>query len=307
MSPGSCGIMLQVENARNLATCPPWHQATVLTYIALAVLIYACGAGFFLARKARSVLEWRLSYRWALLGQLAVSAAALATASAFVLAAFWSGLLQGEALAVFGVASFLLAWQLGLGPLIGWLADRAPDSKLVPFRLRRLKWDTAFAMLLTSALAAAAAFLVLELVITPESGAGDRAPGQVPQAVGIPTPGGAREDASSVLGAVRAWAEAWSNRDVTRYLASYAPDFRTPKAESRGDWEAGRRLRIGNTSRIAIGIESPEVTFTDAATATVRFRQRYESNLMSETSRKTLVMGYADGRWRILEERRSGK
>lgn len=277
----------------------------MLTYIAVAVVIYACGAGCFLAWKARSVLEWRLSYRWALLGQLAVSAAALATASAFALAAFWSGLLQGEALAAFGVVSFLLLWQLGLGPLIGWLADRAPDSKLVSFRLRRLKWDTAFAMFLTSALAVAAAFLVLELVSTRDSGAGDRAP--APQAIGKPTPGSARDDAVSVLDAVRAWAEAWSNRDVARYLASYAPDFRTPNGESRADWEAGRRLRIGNASRIAIAIESPQVTFTDAATATVRFRQRYESNLMSETSRKALVMGYADARWRIREERTSWK
>ena len=274
------------------------------TYIALAVVIYACGAGCFLAWKARSVLEWRLSYRWALLGQLAVSAAALATASAFALAAFWSGLLQGEALAAFGVVSFLLLWQLGLGPLIGWLADRAPDSKLVSFRLRRLKWDTAFAMFLTSALAAAAAFLVLERVSTPDSGAGDRVP--APQAVGKPTPGSARDNAASVLGAVRAWAEAWSNRDVTRYLAFYAPDFRTPKGESRADWEASRRRRIEAATRIAVRIDSPVVGVVDAGTATVRFRQHYESNAYSETSRKTLVMTHAGGEWRILEERQGG-
>ena len=43
---------------------------------------------------------------------------------------------------------------------------------------------------------------------------------------------------------VRAWANAWAEKDVKTYLGHYAKDFKTPNGESRADWEKGRRQRI---------------------------------------------------------------
>lgn len=278
------------------------------------------------------MLAWNLPYRWAVLGQVGISVAALMAAAAFTVAAASSGFLEGEVLLVFGMVVFVLTWQLALDALISWFADRAPNPKLMPFRLRRLRWATSFTMLWLSLGVGAAAFALLSLTGAPHVGAGDQPivqllrangkPAPITAAVapvpahalrgvrpdGSPTPLAARgEDSSKVIGAVNAWAAAWAKRDVARYLGFYAYQFRTPNGESRADWEATRRQRIERAERIAVRIESPEVAFVDAGTATVRFRQYYESNLISETSRKILVMTYIDGAWRILEERRSGK
>lgn len=276
------------------------------------------------------MLAWNLPYRWAVLGQVAIFVAALMTAAAFTVAAASSGFLEGEVLVVFGMVVFVLTWQLALEALISWFADRAPNPKLMPFRLRRLRWATSFTMLWLSLGVGAAAFALLSLTGAPHVGAGDlpvgpqanEKPTRITAAVapvpahalrgvrpdGSPTRPAARgEDSSKVIGAVNAWAAAWAKRDVARYLGFYAYQFRTPNGESRADWEATRRQRIERAQRIAVRIESPEVAFVDAGTATVRFRQYYESNIISETSRKILVMTYVDGAWRILEERRSGK
>jgi hypothetical protein len=274
------------------------------------------------------MLAWRLPYRWALLGQVGISVAALMGAAAFSLAASSSGFLEGEVLVAFGLAVFLLAWQIGLEALISWFANRAANPKLMPFRLRRLRWATSFAMLWLCLGVGAAAFALLSLTGPPYVGAGDQPVGPqanrkptriaaavapvpahtMPDADGSPVPPAARgEDTSKVIGAVHAWAAAWAKRDVARYLGSYAYQFRTPNGESRADWQATRRQRIENAKRIAVRIELPEVAYVDAGTATVRFRQYYESDTFSETSRKILVMTYVDGEWRILEERRSGK
>lgn len=274
------------------------------------------------------MLAWNLPYRWAVLGQVGISVAALMAAAAFSVAAASSGFLEGEVLVVFGMVVFVLTWQLALDALISWFADRAPNPKLMPFRLSRLRWATSFTMLWLSLGVGAAAFALLSLTGAPHVGAGDQPVG--PQANEKPTritaavapvpampykrpgespvpPTGQDEDTSKVIGAVNAWAAAWAKRDVARYLGFYAYQFRTPNGESRADWEATRRQRIERAERIAVRIESPEVAFVDAGTATVRFRQYYESNIISETSRKILVMTYIDGAWRILEERRSGK
>ncbi|MCC7486093.1 MAG: tetratricopeptide repeat protein [Burkholderiales bacterium] len=110
-------------------------------------------------------------------------------------------------------------------------------------------------------------------------------------------------DPGEVLKALNDWARAWSGNDVEGYLAHYAPDFRTPKGESRGDWEAQRRARIAKPRRIEVAVESPKVAFNEAGRVTVTFRQRYESGQLKVTSTKTMVLVRAGGRWLIQQER----
>jgi tetratricopeptide (TPR) repeat protein len=108
---------------------------------------------------------------------------------------------------------------------------------------------------------------------------------------------------SDVLGAVNAWAQAWSKKDADAYLAFYASDFKTPGGEARAQWEKTRRERISAPKSIAVGIEQPKVTMQGTDQASVSFRQSYRSDKLKSSSRKTLVMARVDGRWQIREER----
>jgi hypothetical protein len=109
-----------------------------------------------------------------------------------------------------------------------------------------------------------------------------------------------------VLGALNRWAKAWSENDVPGYLAQYATDFKTPKGESRGNWEAQRKARIAKPRKIQVDVDSPKVVFSDSGRVTVTFRQHYRSDALSVTSTKTLVMVRAGDKWLIQQERVGG-
>jgi len=114
------------------------------------------------------------------------------------------------------------------------------------------------------------------------------------------TPGANPDD---VMKAVRAWQQAWAANDVAGYLAAYAPDFRTPGGEARGEWEAQRRARIAKPRKIEVGIEEPKVELNNGGRATVTFRQNYRSDAFKASSMKTLVLVRTGGKWLIQEER----
>ena len=101
---------------------------------------------------------------------------------------------------------------------------------------------------------------------------------------------------------VQEWADAWARRDVPAYLSFYASDFQTPDNMSREDWEAQRKVRVSRAEFIRI--ELSDITVSgDANRATVKFRQRYESNILKSTTRKTLTLSKQSGAWKIVSER----
>ncbi|HYR37274.1 MAG TPA: tetratricopeptide repeat protein [Burkholderiales bacterium] len=114
------------------------------------------------------------------------------------------------------------------------------------------------------------------------------------------------DNTAEVMKTVDDWAQAWSKKDADAYLGYYAKDFTTPGGEARDAWEQGRRSRIDAPKSIAVGIESAKVTMRNPEQASVSFRQTYKSDKLSTTSRKTLELVKADGRWLIKEEK-SGK
>jgi Flp pilus assembly protein TadD len=113
----------------------------------------------------------------------------------------------------------------------------------------------------------------------------------------------AANGAEDVIKAVNGWAEAWSRRDTSAYLAFYAKDFRVPGGESRGAWEKGRKQRIEAPKSISVLVASPKVTMQGNDQATVTFRQTYRSEVFKGTSNKTLAMVKSDGRWLIRGEK----
>ncbi len=136
--------------------------------------------------------------------------------------------------------------------------------------------------------------------------AASKAASAAPKAAEVPArAGGASAGAESdaVIKAVQAWAGAWARKDVPGYLAHYAKDFKTPKGESRGDWEKGRKQRISAPKKIEVEIESPKVSFNGENAASVSFRQIYRSDVVKATGTKTLLMVKSNGKWLIHEER----
>lgn len=107
---------------------------------------------------------------------------------------------------------------------------------------------------------------------------------------------------SAVLKSVERWAAAWSGNDVEGYLARYAPNFKTPDGESRKTWETERRARVAKPRKIEVKVEAPKVTFKDANTASVSFRQHYRSNSFKASAGKTLILIKSGNQWLIQQE-----
>ena len=109
---------------------------------------------------------------------------------------------------------------------------------------------------------------------------------------------------AEVADTVRAWAKAWSAKDVDAYLAFYGKDFKTPGGEARAAWEKTRRQRISAPKSISVTVESPKVSVSADGQASVTFRQGYRSDVLKATNTtKTLVLARSDGRWLIQQER----
>ena len=106
---------------------------------------------------------------------------------------------------------------------------------------------------------------------------------------------------AEVESAVRAWAAAWSARDVERYLAAYATDFTPARGQTRERWEADRRTRITGKSRISVGIEGLVIS-VQGTSASAQFRQVYSADALTETDRKTLELQRVGPRWLIRKE-----
>ncbi|MCX7192037.1 MAG: tetratricopeptide repeat protein [Proteobacteria bacterium] len=111
------------------------------------------------------------------------------------------------------------------------------------------------------------------------------------------------DKARDVQEAVEGWADAWSSKNVKKYLAHYAADFETPDGESRKAWAETRKERISRPKHIEVKVSNIAVDFTDSTHATVKFRQNYRASGFKASGGKTLLMVKSGGNWLIQEER----
>jgi ketosteroid isomerase-like protein len=123
-------------------------------------------------------------------------------------------------------------------------------------------------------------------------------PAPAPSATPAPAPS---TGIAEVETAVRAWAAAWSARDVERYLAAYAPDFTPARKQDRKRWEADRRARITGKSKINVAIDDLVISVS-GQTASARFKQAYSADKLKSTDRKTLELQRVGNQWLIRKE-----
>ena len=119
----------------------------------------------------------------------------------------------------------------------------------------------------------------------------------IPAPAGPPATGDGTREAEQ---AVRAWAQAWSERNMGSYLAAYDPAFDTGK-QNRNTWEQERRARILGKSRITVNLLDLQIT-VKGNHAVAKFRQDYKADALSILSRKTLELVRTDKRWLIVKE-----
>lgn len=118
---------------------------------------------------------------------------------------------------------------------------------------------------------------------------------------------GSRDDARrAVLATVASWLTAWSSQDVDGYLSFYGHHFDAGDGRSRERWEAVRRKRVSDPKFIDIRIQSPKVTLEGQDRATVRFVQRYESDIFVGETVKTLRLSRGSDGWKIIREDTGG-
>ncbi len=108
-------------------------------------------------------------------------------------------------------------------------------------------------------------------------------------------------DSQEVQAAVAQWAKAWSQRDVSAYLALYGEDFEPAGAMGRSAWEAERQLRISSKSSISVKVGELSVSVTGTH-ALAKFRQEYKAGGLAVSSRKKLDFAKVGARWYIVKE-----
>jgi len=101
---------------------------------------------------------------------------------------------------------------------------------------------------------------------------------------------------------LHAWLQAWSSKDAEAYLAFYGNDFKVPDGRPRDEWAAERKERVTRPEFIKVSIDKVKIDLKGNS-ATIRFKQRYESNILKSIDKKTLFMAYDGQSWKILEER----
>jgi tetratricopeptide (TPR) repeat protein len=120
----------------------------------------------------------------------------------------------------------------------------------------------------------------------------------------VPAPAPASSAAGGdkdVEAAVRAWAAAWSAKDVAGYLAAYGKDFDAAGKQSRKEWEEERRKRIVSKTRIAVKVSNLAIA-VNGNKASAKFRQDYNADSLAVSSRKVLDMVKVGERWVIVKE-----
>lgn len=106
----------------------------------------------------------------------------------------------------------------------------------------------------------------------------------------------------SVREALAAWANAWSARDIERYLGHYASGFKPADGKGIDAWRAQRRERLGAAHSIEVKLSALSIT-VEGTRAVAKFRQEYRSDRVRSVDDKTVVWVADANTWRIVEER----
>jgi tetratricopeptide (TPR) repeat protein len=140
------------------------------------------------------------------------------------------------------------------------------------------------------------------VIASAQPAASSAAPAAAPKAPATPPqpvlPDGPTRE---VEAAVRAWAKAWADKNMSGYLGAYGQEFAPPGQLSRSAWDQERRLRITGKTRINVNLLNLSVTI-NGGRAVAKFQQDYKADSLAVLSRKTLELVKTGDRWMIVKE-----
>lgn len=104
----------------------------------------------------------------------------------------------------------------------------------------------------------------------------------------------------AVRGTVLSWAQAWSQKDASGYLAFYSPRFHS-KGMDLQDWSRHKTNLFADPAPLSVAVEDLCV-FIEGDRAEARFIQRYRRGTTADRGEKVLTLVNEDSRWRIVAE-----
>ena len=107
---------------------------------------------------------------------------------------------------------------------------------------------------------------------------------------------------AAVASSVKAWARAWSEKDVEGYLACYSESFEPGSGVSLDSWRAQRRDRLRRPGFIEVEISSLEVEPLGSDRAIARFEQTFASPNYRDRVTKTLELVWEELTWKVARE-----
>ena len=104
-----------------------------------------------------------------------------------------------------------------------------------------------------------------------------------------------------IIESIENWKQAWEDKNMENYLASYSSNFNYPNKMTKLDWEKYRTVRITSKKIINISLSNIKLKFKKERIIAT-FTQDYKAGKFEQLSNKTLVFIKEDGDWVILQE-----
>lgn len=101
---------------------------------------------------------------------------------------------------------------------------------------------------------------------------------------------------------VSAWATAWSNQDVSSYIASYIEGY-SPEGKTHSAWAKLRKSKLTRPKSINVELSQIQTQVLDENTARVEFVQSYQSNTYKDKVLKELSLQKHNQKWLISWEK----
>ena len=110
-------------------------------------------------------------------------------------------------------------------------------------------------------------------------------------------------DLDDARATIESWARAWSERDVSGYLAHYGDAFTPERGLSRMAWEKTRRQMIERRHHIAVNVAGLQLERVSDSRIVARYVQDYAADAYRETgTAKRMVLEREASGWRIVAE-----
>lgn len=96
------------------------------------------------------------------------------------------------------------------------------------------------------------------------------------------------------------WVKSWQGKNVETYLSFYSGDFQH-RFQSIGEWQGSRRKALAQAGDIKIEFSDMQIV-QGKDSIEISFLQKYKSDRVADTGRKTLVWKKDGDSWKIVQE-----